>query len=377
MTSIKDSKQPVAFRAIDPYIERHDVRPTETVLRGKDLVQWGECNRFPAFLLDLYNNAPTLRAVINGTTDFITGDDVTLADFNPAYKAGTVNPQGDTIASQVRALAQDFMTFGGFALQVVRDWAGRVAALHYLDIRHLRSNKENTVFYYREDWDKSRGEAVIYPAFLPDLDWSKLDDAERERQVSSVLFVKNTHTQVYPSPVYVAAIKAAQVEMAIADFHLNSIENSFTASQIINFNNGQPTEEQMEEIEESVNEKFSGHQNASRIFLSWNRSKDAETTITSPKVEDFGARYDALEKSVRQQIFTAFRANPNLFGIPTESLGFSSEEYESAFRLFNRTTVRPAQRIICDAYDRALGVTGALTIKPFSLDDTGAEQNVN
>ncbi|MGD7407521.1 hypothetical protein ACQCP7_25950, partial [Ralstonia pseudosolanacearum] len=81
-------------------------------------------------------------------------------------------------------------------------------------------------------------------------------------------------------------------------------------------------------------------------ILSWNANKESAATIESVKIEDFGARYDALAKRCRQEIFTAFRANPNLFGIPTESLGFSSEEYESAFKLFNRTQIRPCQRKI-------------------------------
>ena len=112
------------------------------------------------------------------------------------------------------------------------------------------------------------------------------------------------------------------------------------------------------------------------MMFSWNDDRAHATTIEIPKVEDFGDKYNSLEKSTRQQIFTAFRANPNLFGIPTENLGFSQEEYESAFRLYNRTCVKPVQQIICDAYDRIYGATGVLTITPFSLNDTGAESNV-
>ena len=135
--------------------------------------------------------------------------------------------------------------------------------------------------------------------------------------------------------------------------------------------------EDKEELERQANEKFSGTSNAMRIMLSFNEGKENATTIETPKVEDFGERYRALAQSVRQQQFTAFRANPNLFGIPTENLGFSQEEYEAAFRLFNRTVVRPFQRLICDAYDRIYGETGVLTITPFSLEETATEKQVN
>jgi hypothetical protein len=94
------------------------------------------------------------------------------------------------------------------------------------------------------------------------------------------------------------------------------------------------------------------------------------------QVSDFGDKYQSLEKSARQRIFTAFKANPNLFGIPTESLGFSSEEYESAFRLFNRTQIRPIQRKIADAYDKIYGQKGVLTIVPFSMDEESATDTI-
>ena len=112
------------------------------------------------------------------------------------------------------------------------------------------------------------------------------------------------------------------------------------------------------------------------VLFSYNPDRTNAVTLTEPKVENFGDRYEALSKHTRQQIFTAFRANPNLFGIPTENLGFSEEEYESAFRLYNRTMVRPIQRKICDAFDRIFGADGVLTITPFSLDGYN-EQNVN
>ena len=113
-----------------------------------------------------------------------------------------------------------------------------------------------------------------------------------------------------------------------------------------------------------------GHSNAGRILLNFAPSKEQAAFIQTFRSEDFGEKYAALSKHCRQQLYTAFRANPNLFGIPTESLGFSSEEYESAFRLFNRTHVRPIQRAITDAYEYIFGEQ-VLEIVPFTLDGAG------
>ena len=164
---------------------------------------------------------------------------------------------------------------------------------------------------------------------------------------------------------------SCETERAVDEYHLNSVRNGFVASAIVNFNNGVPSDEVKEEVEESFTEKFTGTgTNAGRILFSWNPNKESATTIEYPKVEDFGEKYKALEKASRQRIFTAFRANPNLFGIPTDSLGFSSEEYESAFRLFNRTTIQPAQRLVVEALEKTFG-RSVLTVYPFTLDGAG------
>ena len=58
------------------------------------------------------------------------------------------------------------------------------------------------------------------------------------------------------------------------------------------------------------------------------------------------------------------------------NLGPGFDTFGCAFKLYNRTCVRPSQAIICDAYDKIYGETGVLTITPFSLEKD-EETNVN
>ena len=371
-TKSTDTKAPrvaVAFAALDPYLETVGVAPTEKKARG-DRIAWGDRDRYPDYILELYNNVPTLQSIINGTVDFIAGDDIILDPAVPRFP-------GFYPAEVVRDLAHDMETYGGFAIQVVRDLAGRPSRIYHLDLRHVRSNKDNTVFYYCENWQKSGSECVTYPAFMalsPET-WATLDEEARNRQASSVYFFKAIHTQTYPAPPFAAAVKDCEIERRTTDYHLNSLENGFTVSTVVNFNNGTPDDKIKEEIERDFIEKFAGNQNAGRIMFSFNKSKENATTFEYPKVDDFGEKYKALSTHSRQQIFASFRAVPALFGIMTESTGFNEQEFEQAFRLYNRTRVRPAQRVIADAFEQIYGIPGALTIKPFTLD--GADTNVD
>ena len=367
-----------SFAAIDSYLETNIVSPVEKVLAGRDMVEWGTRNAYPDYLLDLYNNVPTLRSIINGNIDYVAGDDVTIMPLQEEFTNQEMNMRGDTIREQVKDIAKDFEIYGGFALQVIRNLAGEVAEVYYIDMRYLRTNKEGDVFYYSEKWGKSsRTDMVVYPAFLPKIEWEKLSDEERNRHASSILFVKNVHTQVYPAPLYAASIKACEIERLIDEFHLSDINNHFVSSAIINFNNGDPGQEIKSEIERGFNEKFCGASNGGRVAFSWNPNKESATDIVEFKMEDFGERYKALSQHSRTQIFTSFRAIPLLFGLTSEAnTGFSTEEFEQSFKLYNRTQIQPVQRMICDAYDKIYGQRGVLTIRPFSLGgDT--EDNVN
>lgn len=375
--SQNNEKRHVSFAAIDQYVETNIFLPTERT-SSRDFVEWGTGNNYPGYLLDLFNNVTTLRSIINGNIDFVAGDDISILPLGERFQDGVMNTRGDQIKDIVRDLAKDYNIYGGFALQVIRDHNGDVAEIYYIDMRFLRSNKENNVFFYNEHWDKGgKKNVVVYPVFMRNLNWASLSDEERDRHASSILFVKNVHTQVYPAPLYAASVKACEIERCIDNYHLNAIENGFTSSMIINFNNGDPGDEIKEEIEDDFNEKFSGHQNAGRIMFCWNKDRTSATTITEPKVDDFGSRYNALSAHSRQQIFSAFRAIPLLFGLTADvNTGFSTEEFEQSFKLYNRTQIRPVQRMIADAFDKIYGAKGVLTIKPFSLEsDTETEVN--
>lgn len=375
--SANSEKRHVSFAAIDQFVESNIVLPTEKVT-NRNFVEWGAGNNYPGYLLDLYNNVTTLRSIINGNIDFITGDDVTILPLGDRFADGVMNTRGDLVTDIVRDLAKDFNIYGGFALQVIRDHNGDVAEVYYMDMRFLRSNKENDVFYYSEHWNKGgRKDVIVYPKFMRNLDWLSLTDEERDRHASSILFAKNVHTQVYPSPMYAASVLSCEIERAISQYHWNSLNNNFCPDIIINFNNGDPGDEIKNEIISDLEEKFSGYQNGKRFMVSFNKDRASAVTIDAIKTDDFSERYKALEESCRRQIFSAFRAQPLLFGLNMDvSTGFSTDEFEQSFKLYNRTQIRPVQRLIADAFDRIYGAKGVLSIKPFSLE-SDTEQEVN
>lgn len=342
----------MAFASIDEYVTKVIPDNTVTEVKGKDFMAWGKDNHYPDFLYSLYETNSTLQSIINGTVDYAMGNEV---------QGDKPNPKQD-LEEFLSKVFGDYVIFGIAYVNVLRSLDGNKLTFYWMDARKVRSNEDNTVFYYSDDWSVSYGrvKAITLPKYTED-----------GTDGSSVIMIKNPLSRgCYAVPVWASAIKAVVTETEVTKFHLNEVINNFSASAIINFNNGVPEDSQKDEIEKNISEKFAGSENAGRFLLAFNDGKERAVTVERLGGDDFDKRYDAVSKKSRQDIFTAFRANPNLFGIPTENLGFSDEEYKSSFKLYNRTAVKPIQRKIVNTFAK-LG--WEITIEPFSIEDNEEE----
>ena len=358
----KKENSKIYLAALDPFFVTNKVENVEKKISGKDFIIWGNNNAYPDYLYSLYTNVSTLQSVINGTADYIVGDDVIC---NVPNFQKYVNKNDESIRDIISRLAVDYLIFGGYAFQVIKNYVGQVSEIYWIDFAKLRSDKKNEILYYSDDWSKSYGRVkyITYPKF-----------GKNDQNPTSIFYNKGTKTRtVYPLPIYNSAIIPCEIEKSINDFHLNEINNNFLSSKIINFNNGVPDDNLKEEIEKNLNEKFSGKDNAGRIMISFNDNSENATTISDLATDNFADRYNTLAERSRSQIFTSFRATPNLFGLPTETTGFSEQEFNEAFKLYNRTVVQPIQKMIIDSFNKVFGYENSVEIAPFSLAKTDSQ----
>lgn len=364
-----NSTKTVRFAAIDKQIKENIISPVEKQESGKKWVSWGTGNKYPQYLEKLKSECPTLASIIRGNIDFIVGDAVTSS-----VLPEKMNKAGDTLTDVVRAAADAMETYGGRAYQIIRGADGRIAEVYAVSPSKLRVNEGGDVYFFHEDWNKGYikdADVEVLPAFNPSLNWAALSPEQRIAAASSILYITDNTNGVYPVPIYAAAVKACEMERKVDDFHLNALDNGFAGSYVLNLNNGIPDDEQKDLIERSFNEKFAGTGNAGRVAIAFNADMTHRATFDKIDVTDFGAKYESLAKHSRQQIFTAFRAIPALFGLMNETTGFNSQEFNQSFKLYNRTQIRPIQRKICDDFDYIFGGKGIVQIVPFTLDGNG------
>ena len=355
----------MAFAAIDKSIIKSIPKLTQDEVRGKDYISYGDNNLYPQYLYSLYQDVTTLKTVIDGTSNYIAGDDI--ACNVPGFTF--LNRKGDTPRNMVKWLARDYMLYGGFSIEVIRNLAGDVAEVYYTDFRNIRTDKENEAFWYSEDYDKRyvrTTKTLVYPKYLVN-----------GEAPSSIMYVKNDVGTAYPVPRWSGAIKACEIEKHIDDLHLNSLENGFMPGYIINFLQGVPSDEQKAEIEKSIYEKFVSTDNAGRVLINFANGEENAAKVERLDITDFGDRYKSAADRSREQIYCAFQAIPQLFGNMAAATGFNEVEFQKAWDLYNRTVVKDVQRVICDAFDHIFNMKDSLSIKPFSIEDNNDEQIVN
>lgn len=348
----------ISFAAIDPYIERLIESPVERKTSGR-WVYWGEKNTYPQYVKGLCKSVPTLRTVTMGMVDYVCGNAIHALRGLDGRAEGAFDRRGTQARELVKKTAANIAHLGGFAWKITLNGNGMIGEIENIPVEYLRMDEDGNNFYYSEKWaDGYARNTVIYPRWVAGT-----------KEPESILLVKVWGDELYPEPVFAASVKACETERSIDNFHLGNIERGFMGSYLVNFNGGaRPTDQERKEIERNFTEKFGGHRNAGRIMFSWNANVQNRTTFEKMEVADYGEKYKTLSAHCQKQIFTAFRANPNLFGVATESNGFNSEEYEQAFKLFNRTMIQPIQQQIIDALELVMGEKGVLTIEPFTLD---------
>lgn len=353
----KDNIQHFVLSVIDVE-KRYENDYSETVY-GDGIVMYGADNNAPQLYRNCYRNSATLKSVIDGSVNYILGDDIVF-DEKANLWTDKVNRSGMTMRELIAKIALSYQIYGGFAIQVIYNKLGIPVELYPLDFAKCRTNEYGTkIFYNKKNWTKYSTKCEVYDCYDP-----KNIKMDRPTQI---LYVKGDFTtSVYPLPPYYGALKDVLTEIEASKYALNSVSNGFSARYLINIPDGvQLTDEQKEAIEDGIRNKFCGADSEANFMLYF---ADGEAGVEISKIEtdDATERFIAVKENARSNIYTAMRTTPNLMGLPTATTGFNSQEYSSAFKLYQKTVINPIQDVIVEAINKIIG-KDAIHIVPFAI----------
>jgi hypothetical protein len=309
---------------------------------------------FFAAVTNAFNISTTTSACVEGIADLIYGKGLYSKSEGFDTILQKIIPQEET-----KRVAFDLKLYGNAAYQVYwNDDHTKVIKFYHVPIQTIRAEKLHSStkvenYYYCIDWADHR--MVKNKKRIPAFGTSN--------EKMELLYIKNYFPGLYyySLPDWVSAMQYSLSEGEISNMHLNNIVNGFLPAVMINFNNGVPAPEERETIEDLIQAKFTGTENAGRFMLSFNDDPATKPTIDIIDISNLHEKYEYVAEYTQDRILVAHRVtSPLLFGIRTANNGFSSqsEEMMTAFSIMQTMTISPFQNLILNSLDYALTYGG-------------------
>jgi hypothetical protein len=325
--------------------------------KGEGYMQYGQNNDYPQYLLDLFNKSAKHNAIIRGKVNYIVGNG--WAGEQDMVKK--VNRE-ETLNDLTKKVALDLELFGGAYIQVI--WSvmgGQVAELWHCDYTKIRTNKDNTQFWYKEDWKATRNQekAEIYNAFNP-----------ANPQGVQILYVKEYRPgmNVYSLPGYFGALNYIESDVEVSKHVLGNAQTGFSASKLITLPNGEPSPEEKRLVSRQFDNMYTGADGKKYLLAFVN------DLTRKPIVDDLGASdltkedFSRVDELIQTNIFSGHQiTSPDLFGIAVPGQLGNRQQMRDSYEIFNNTYVRYKQMQIEGVFNmlgQYAGVTEELKLQP-------------
>lgn len=335
------------FSCVD-YVNRIKVPDVFDFNTSRQYVAWGENNDAPKIFWDNYLKNSNLQAIVNTMMDYIIGKGINTT-FQP------VNENGESFEDTLKRCIFDYILFGGFTIEGIRNKAGEIVRLNYLNVMNVRVNEDLTTAFINPKWGSYTTKSTVkLPLYDP-----------KEKQVHFVFYFRGNITRnINPVPCYISALKSIEVLNNTRTFHLRNLENNFTSSVLISLNGTSIKPSELQQIKRDLEGQHTGSENAGKILLVNNSNAEGTVTVERLQADNAGELYQKLSESSVDDIYAAFRINKVLIGanIPT---GFSKVEYENIYAIYKATVIEPLQQTIIKEISK-LGVE--VEFKPFKID---------
>lgn len=316
---------------------------------SKGYVNWGEDNKLPEYLWDSYLKCSNLQSIVNTVSDYIVGSGI-----ESTYTF--LSDEDETIEEVVKKITLDYILFGGFAIECIRNAKGDVVRVNYQNVMNVRVDEELTTAYLSNRWGSWSGKNIIT---LPLFD-------KREKQPHFLFYFRGNITRnINPIPIWVSALKSVEVLNQTRTFNLNNITNNFSGGAVISFNGTQLKSKEMKEIKEKLEAGYTGTENAGKMLVVNNPNGEGKVEVTRLQPDNMGDLYRNLQDSSKDDLFVAFRCNPILLGKNDTNGGFNKQEFAEAYKLYNATVILPLQNNIVKCFKK-IGLD--ISFKQFKID---------
>lgn len=341
---------------------------------GKKWVSYGTDNLFPQFIAGLFNKSAMSRTALMSKADGTFGQGLKTDSPDTDYLLNRANPK-ESWNEVLEKVILDYVTFGGFALNIVWSNDGEtISEFYHADFSRIRSGIPNPdtdeVDYYFtcHDWGQPK-------KFIPRAHHS-FDPTCALEHPSQILYFFDYEPGAlfYPLPSYSGGLNDIQIDVEVSKFHINNLANGLAPSLFISLNNGIPDDIARQEIYDEITMAFRGSDNAGKAFIAFSDDKEHAPEI-NPIPAANSDYYIQLENRITSRILSAHRiTSPLLLGLYKEGgsgLGSNKDEIEVAYAHFMSTVIKPIQKSILKVFNKLMDYKGypeiTLSIEPNKL----------
>ena len=334
--------------------------PLQAATYGRPYVDFGVDNMYPSYTADLVTISPTHQAIIDSKRSFLNGDlKIDTEVESHILDLEDINGLGDTLEELIDDTAANLSVYDSFYWEVVYNrQRTRIVAINNIPYEHVRVGKYNEdgvidTVYVSPDWSRKyikRNKPKALAVFNP-------KSVDTDSQVI-IARIKKPNQPYYTVPSYMSAVQFILLEDDIAEINRNDVTNGFFPSMIMNFFDGDPSEDDKAELESYINAKFKGT-NGAKLMMFFNNDPEKKVqldTFTPPNLGDYS---DKMIPLIENKILSAHRAFHGIVGISTGS-GFSNkaDELDAAFQLYVKNVIVPLQKLIINALRKVYKFNG-------------------
>jgi len=349
-------------------------RPKISEDKNRDWVEYGDDNDYYSYLIELYTNSTTNHSIINGISNMIYGKG--LDALNSSAKPNEYAAMRSIVSdSCLRKVVLDLKLLGEGSFQVLYK-KGEVVKAEHFPRQTLRAEKCN---------EDGKVEAYYYHH-----NWAKVKRSDKPQRIAAFGFGNGNEPEIkivkkyvsgydYYCPVdYQGGLAYAELESEIADYLINDVQNGFSGTKVVNFNNGVPDREKQIQVKNDVMHKLTGAR-GEKVIIAFNNNAESKTTVDDIPLNDAPQHYEYLSNECSAKLIVAHRVtSPLLLGIRTENngLGSNADEIKTAALLFDNITIKPYQDLLTDCIDDILAVNGISlklyfkTLQPLAFIET-------
>jgi DNA-binding Lrp family transcriptional regulator len=321
--------------------------------RGKGYIEFGEKNDYPNYLLALYNKSAKHNAIVKGKVNYIIGNGWKADEADPIAEQFIAQPnQFESLADLTRKVSIDIEIFGGAYLEVI--WSvtgGQLTDVLHIDYTKIRSNTDNTQFWYKKDWNERKDELIPLMAFNT-----------KVRQGKQILYIKEYRPglDTYALPGYMGALNYIESDIEVSRHVLGNAQTGFSASKLITLPNGEPSPDEKRNIERRFTDRFSGS-DGKKFILSFTTDP-----ARKPIIEDLGASditkedFTRVDLIIQNNLFAGHQiTSPSLFGIAEPGQLGSRTQMRDSYEIFKSTYCNDKQQFLESIFTQLAKLKGA------------------